>query len=64
MINISPFMSKTLLIAHVKDGIELGMKFKIGKPILDGIIQHHGTTAISYFYNKALIKNQKMIQKF
>lgn len=52
--HISPFMSKTLLIAHVKDGIELGMKFKLGKPILDGIIQHHGTTAISYFYNKAL----------
>lgn len=47
-------MSKTLLIAHVKDGIELGMKYKLGKPILDGIIQHHGTTAISYFYNKAL----------
>lgn len=52
--HISPFMSKTLLIAHVKDGIELGMKYKLGKPILDGIIQHHGTTAISYFYNKAL----------
>ncbi|NUN05738.1 MAG: HDIG domain-containing protein [Bdellovibrio sp.] len=52
--HISPFMSKTLLIAHVKDGIEMGTAFKLGKPILDGIIQHHGTTLISYFYNKAL----------
>lgn len=51
---ISPFMSKTLLIAHVKDGVELGMKYKLGKPIIDGIIQHHGTTLISFFYNKAL----------
>lgn len=51
---ISPFMSKTLLIAHVKDGVEMGMAFKLGKPIIDGIIQHHGTTLISYFYNKAL----------
>lgn len=51
---ISPFMSKTLLIAHVKDGVELGMKYKLGKPIIDGIVQHHGTTLISYFYNKAL----------
>lgn len=52
--HISPFMSKTLLIAHVKDGVELGMKHKLGKPIIDGILQHHGTTVISFFYNKAL----------
>lgn len=52
--HISPFMSKTLLIAHVKDGVELGMKYKLGKPIIDGILQHHGTTLISFFYNKAL----------
>lgn len=52
--HISPFMSKTLLIAHVKDGVEMGMAYKLGKPIIDGILQHHGTTLISYFYNKAL----------
>lgn len=52
--SISPFMSKTLLVAHVKDGVELGMKYKLGKPIIDGIVQHHGTTLISFFYNKAL----------
>lgn len=51
--HISPFMSKTLLIAHVKDGVELGVQHKLGKPIIDGIIQHHGTTLISFFYNKA-----------
>jgi cyclic-di-AMP phosphodiesterase PgpH len=51
---ISPFLSRTLLVAHVKDGVELGMKYKLGKPIIDGIIQHHGTTLISFFYNKAL----------
>jgi len=52
--HISPYMSKTLLVAHVKDGVELGMEYKLGKPIIDGVIQHHGTTLISYFYNKAL----------
>lgn len=58
--HISPFMSKTLLIAHVKDGVEMGMNHKLGKPIIDGIIQHHGTTLISYFYNKALdMKNDE-----
>lgn len=52
--HLSPHMSKTILIAHVKDGVELGMKYKLGKPIIDGILQHHGTTLISFFYNKAL----------
>lgn len=52
--HISPFMSKTLLVAHVKDGVEMGISYKLGKPIIDGILQHHGTTLISYFFNKAL----------
>jgi putative nucleotidyltransferase with HDIG domain len=52
--HISPHMSKTVLIAHVKDGAEMGYRHKLGKPIIDGILQHHGTTLISYFYNKAI----------
>lgn len=51
---LSPHMSKTILIAHVKDGVELGLKYKLGPAIIDGIVQHHGTTLISYFYNRAL----------
>ncbi len=51
---LSPHMSKTILIAHVKDGVELGLKHKLGKPIIDGIVQHHGNTLIAFFYNRAL----------
>jgi putative nucleotidyltransferase with HDIG domain len=51
--HLSPNMSKTVLISHVKDGVELGHKYKLGKPILDVIRQHHGTTLIQYFFNKA-----------
>jgi putative nucleotidyltransferase with HDIG domain len=58
---ISPYMSKTILIAHVKDGAELGLKHKLGKPIIDSILQHHGTTLISYFYNKALAERDDSI---
>ncbi len=50
-------MSKTILIAHVKDGVELGLEHKLGKPIIDGIVQHHGTTLIQFFYNRA-VENQ------
>ncbi len=52
--HLSPHMSKTILIAHVKDGVELGLQHKLGKPIIDGIVQHHGTTLIAFFYNRAL----------
>lgn len=52
--HVSPYMSKTILIAHVKDGAEMALEHKLGKPIIDGILQHHGTTLISFFYNKAL----------
>ena len=52
--HISPYMSKTILIAHVKDGAEMGLEHKLGKPIIDGILQHHGTTLIEYFYNRAV----------
>lgn len=50
---ISPNMSKTILVAHVKDGVEMGLKYKLGEPIIDIIRQHHGTSLIGYFYNKA-----------
>ncbi|PIT99846.1 MAG: HD family phosphohydrolase [Bdellovibrionales bacterium CG10_big_fil_rev_8_21_14_0_10_45_34] len=52
--HLSPHMSKTVLIAHVKDGVEMAKRYKLGKPIVDVILQHHGTTLISYFYNRAL----------
>jgi len=50
---ISPGMSKTILVAHVKDGVDMGLKYKLGKPIIDVIEQHHGTTLISFFYQRA-----------
>lgn len=50
---INPGMSKTVLVAHVKDGVEMGLKYKLGKPIIDVIEQHHGTTLISFFYHRA-----------
>lgn len=59
--HISPHMSKTVLIAHVKDGAEMGYRHKLGKAIIDGILQHHGTTLISYFYNRAIEEQDENI---
>jgi putative nucleotidyltransferase with HDIG domain len=54
---LAPSMSSLILTAHVKDGMEMGRENKLGQPIIDTIAQHHGTTLIRYFYEKA--KKQK-----
>jgi len=51
---LSPSMSALILIGHVKKGVELAKKHKLGKEIIEGIIQHHGTSLIKYFYQKSL----------
>jgi putative nucleotidyltransferase with HDIG domain len=51
---LSPSMSALILIQHVKKGVELAKTHKLGNEIIEGITQHHGTSLIKYFYNKAL----------
>ncbi|CCK79285.1 HD family phosphohydrolase [Desulfobacula toluolica] len=51
---LSPSMSALVLIGHVKKGVELAKKYKLGNEIIEGIIQHHGTSLIKYFYQKSL----------
>ncbi len=50
---LAPSMSSLILIAHVKDGVEIAKEHKLGRQIIDTIRQHHGTSLIAYFYEKA-----------
>ncbi|MGD9187724.1 MAG: HDIG domain-containing protein, partial [Desulfobacteraceae bacterium] len=50
---LAPSMSSLILIAHVKDGVDIARQDKLGQRIVDTIKQHHGTSLISYFYEKA-----------
>jgi len=50
---LAPSMSSLILISHVKDGVELAKQNRLGKEIIDIVQQHHGTSLISYFYQKA-----------
>jgi cyclic-di-AMP phosphodiesterase PgpH len=50
---LQPSMSAKILFAHVKDGVKLGREYNLGSNIVNIIEQHHGTTLVSYFYNKA-----------
>jgi hypothetical protein len=47
-------MSALILIQHVKKGVELAKQYKLGDEIIEGILQHHGTSLIKYFYQKSL----------
>lgn len=51
---LSPSMSALIIRSHVKDGLELARKHKLPAVIQDMIAQHHGTSVIEYFYEKAL----------
>lgn len=54
----SPSMSALVIKHHVKEGVEIAKDARLPKVIIDIIEQHHGTTLIHYFYNKALQKTQ------
>jgi len=50
---LAPAMSKRILISHVKDGVKIAKEHGLGQAISDVIVQHHGTSVIQYFYDKA-----------
>jgi len=51
---LEPSMSALIRVSHVKHGVEKGREHKLGKPIIDLIQQHHGSSLIKFFYNKAV----------
>ncbi len=50
---LAPSMSSLILMAHIKDGVELAREHKLAPVIIDAIRQHHGTSLIRYFFEKA-----------
>ncbi len=52
--NLTPSMSALIIIAHVKEGIDLALKYGLKKQVLDAIQQHHGDSVVTYFHQRAL----------
>jgi cyclic-di-AMP phosphodiesterase PgpH len=52
--DLAPTMSALIIIAHVKEGIDLALKHKLNQRIIDIIQEHHGTSLVYYFYQRAL----------
>ncbi|HYR23630.1 MAG TPA: HDIG domain-containing protein [Chthoniobacterales bacterium] len=51
--DLAPTMSALIIIAHVKEGVDLALKHGLNKQIIDVIQQHHGTSLVYYFYQRA-----------
>lgn len=51
---LDPKISKSIIIAHARDGVEMLKDYKLPKPIRDIAEQHHGTTFLHFFYHKAM----------
>ncbi|EDY82759.1 uncharacterized domain HDIG protein [Verrucomicrobiia bacterium DG1235] len=49
----TPSFSALIIKSHVKEGVDLGLTYKLPRPIIDVIRQHHGTNLIRFFFHKA-----------
>jgi cyclic-di-AMP phosphodiesterase PgpH len=60
---LAPSMSALVLMAHLKDGVEMARESKLGEPLIDIIRQHHGTSLIKFFFDKAKNKEDPGVQQ-
>ncbi|GAB5520066.1 MAG: HDIG domain-containing protein [Rhodothermales bacterium] len=51
---IKPRMSALIIANHVKKGVELAKEEGLPQPLINFILEHHGTTRIEYFYRQAI----------
>src|SRR5689334_15232366 len=52
--DLAPTMSALIIVAHVKEGVDLALKHGLNRQVIDVIQQHHGTSLVYYFYKRAL----------
>ena len=57
--DLHPRMSSLIILNHVKEGLDLALKYNLRKVIRDAIQQHHGTDIVYYFYKRALEENKE-----
>ncbi len=50
---LNPRLSKMVITAHPKDGIDLAKEYGLPPIVQNFIVQHHGDSIASYFYNQA-----------
>ncbi len=61
--SLTPTMSSLIIIAHVKDGVDLAVKHKLNPRIIDVIQEHHGDSLVAYFYRRAQEQKKLELEK-
>ena len=56
--DLAPAESARIIKQHVPDGVELAHKHHLPRAVIDVIQQHHGTTLVRYFYQRAVEASQ------
>ncbi len=51
---LDPYTSAQIIMAHVKDGVDLARKHHLPERVVQFIPEHHGTQLVSYFYHAAV----------
>jgi len=51
--HLMPSMSSLIIASHVKEGVEVARAHRLPSIVINIIQQHHGTSLITYFYQKA-----------
>jgi putative nucleotidyltransferase with HDIG domain len=52
--DLTPAESARIIKQHVPDGVDLARKHRLPHAVIDVIKQHHGTTLVRYFYQRAV----------
>lgn len=61
--SLTPTMSALIIVAHVKDGVDLALKHHLNPRVIDVIREHHGDSLVGYFYRKAQEQKRDEVEK-
>ncbi len=56
--DLAPTMSASIIIAHVKEGVDLVLKHQLNQRIIDIIQEHHDTSLVYYFCQRAIYEHE------
>ncbi|MDI6844015.1 MAG: HDIG domain-containing protein [Anaerosomatales bacterium] len=60
--NTSPSLSALIITAHVREGAALAEQHHLPPEVVDIIRQHHGTSVVAYFYQKAAASGDPVVE--
>ncbi len=55
---LPPELSARIIFSHITEGIHLARKHRMGRPVIEAVTQHQGTTLLRVFYQRAVENSQ------